>query len=106
MLPVRKTIIVFTACLAFAFTALPAAPEKPFKLDMYRVFSGVDLTQIVLCKVRSGDTIESIAKVYQTTTELIKILNHRDNDKLRDGETLKVWAEPFSIVIRFVNFCA
>ena len=61
--------------LAFAFTALPAVQEKPFKLDMYRVFSGVDLPQIVSCKVRQGDTIESIAKLYQTTIELIKILN-------------------------------
>ena len=92
-------IVGFAACMIFAFTALPAVQEKSFKLDMYRVLSGADLPQVVSCKVSHGDTIESIAKIYQTTTELIKILNHRDNDKLRDGETLKVWAEPFSIVI-------
>jgi len=95
----RRTITVLSISMVFAFMALPAVTVKPEQLDMPMVFSGTDIAQVVSCKVRHNDTIESIAKLYQTTVELIKILNHRDNDKLRDGEILKVWAEPFSIII-------
>ena len=41
-------------------------------------------------KVKNGDSLEKIAKAYQTSVQTLKDLNGISSDKIRVGQTLKI----------------
>lgn len=74
---------------------VPVPP--PFSLE--DIFSDKTVPQTVIYQVQPGDTLAKIAARHHTTTDLIKISNHLASDMIYVGERLRVWTEPFSIVI-------
>jgi lipoprotein-anchoring transpeptidase ErfK/SrfK len=53
----------------------------------------------VLYEIKSGDSLDKIAKKFNTTVYLLKRTNSLSGDKILAGRKLKVWIKPFSIVV-------
>ncbi|MBU1086975.1 MAG: L,D-transpeptidase family protein [Candidatus Omnitrophica bacterium] len=61
--------------------------------------SAILTSEHVEYKVEPGDTVDKIARRFNTTVDLIKTLNELKNNLIRSGQTLRVWAAAFTILI-------
>jgi lipoprotein-anchoring transpeptidase ErfK/SrfK len=50
-------------------------------------------------KIKSGDTLEKIAKKFNTTVELLKKSNGLPDDKIYADQEIKVWSAPFNVLV-------
>ncbi len=94
----RNLKIVFVLSLMLG-ALVCAAGTVSLPLDMYVIFSDQVTPQTVLYVVREGDTVAKIAQKYHTTEELIRSSNHLNGDHIRDGQALRVWRAPFTIIV-------
>lgn len=83
----------------------PNSPEimnwgkKVEELNLKLLFSPALTPKSILYEIKPGDTLAKIAKEFKTTTELIIKSNNLKDDKILSGRKIKVWTEPFSIVV-------
>ncbi|MFH1641199.1 MAG: L,D-transpeptidase family protein [Candidatus Omnitrophota bacterium] len=68
-------------------------------INIRLLFSPELTPKSVFYEIKQGDTLERIAKEFKTTSELIMKSNNLSSDKIFPGRKLKVWTEPFSIVV-------
>jgi len=73
--------------------------EKVWDFNIKLLFSSVITEGSILYEIKSGDTLDKIAKKFNTTIYLLKKSNALSNDKILAGGTLKVWTRPFNIVV-------
>jgi lipoprotein-anchoring transpeptidase ErfK/SrfK len=68
-------------------------------LNIKLLFSPALTPKSALYEIKPGDTLTKIARNFKTTPDLIKRSNGLSNDKIIPGRKVKVWKEPFSIVV-------
>lgn len=73
--------------------------KKIEDLNMKLLFCPTITPGSILYEVKPGDSLTKIAKGQKTTVGLIIKSNHLANDKILPGSKIKVWANPFSIVV-------
>ncbi|MFA5115261.1 MAG: L,D-transpeptidase family protein [Candidatus Omnitrophota bacterium] len=86
-------------------SSFPNAPEadswekKAEELNIKLLFSSIVTPKSILYKIKTGDTLNKIAREHQTTVELLMKSNNLTGDRIIPGRELKVWIAPFSIVV-------
>ncbi|TBR15008.1 L,D-transpeptidase [bacterium] len=70
---------------------------EDFNIKM--LFSGIAIPNTVIYEVKSGDTLDKIAKEFKTTIELISKSNNLMDDKITPGKQLRLWNANFSILV-------
>ena len=73
--------------------------KKIWDLNIRLLFSPIATEDSIIYKVNSGESLVKIAKKFNTTVELLKRSNGLLSDKIITGKRLKVWTQPFNIVI-------
>ena len=73
--------------------------KKTWDLNIKILFSPTITEGSILYEIKSGDSLVKIAKKFNTTAEFIKKSNGLLSDKIIAGKKLKVWTEPFNIVV-------
>jgi len=73
--------------------------DKLGELNIDLIFSKAQMPQTVLYQIVPGDSLGKLAKKYNTTTQLIKRANNLTSDVIRTGETLRIWTQPFNILV-------
>jgi lipoprotein-anchoring transpeptidase ErfK/SrfK len=73
--------------------------KKLEDLNIRILFSPQLTPKSVQYEVKPGDTLTKIAKMHNTTVELIKRSNNLSDDRIVPGKKLKVWTAPFSIFV-------
>ena len=81
------------------FEGAQPAREELYALNLKIIGSDIPTPQILIHKVRRGESLEKIARKYKTTVDLIKKRNHLESDLIRAGQELSVWRGTFNIVI-------
>ena len=83
---------------------LMAAPSAEIiellgNINLQRLRSNYPMTEKVLYTVQSGDYLQKIARKYNTTIALIKIMNGMQSDTIRIGERLNVFTGTFDVEV-------
>jgi lipoprotein-anchoring transpeptidase ErfK/SrfK len=73
--------------------------KKSEDLNIRLLFSPVITSKSTEYEIKPGDSLDKIARAYKTTTELIMKSNNLSNENIFPGKKIKVWVEPFSIVV-------
>ncbi|MFA5286708.1 MAG: L,D-transpeptidase family protein [Candidatus Omnitrophota bacterium] len=73
--------------------------KKIDDINIKLLFSSIVTFKSVLYEIKPGDTLAKIAREFKTTPELIRISNNLSGDKIIPGRKVKVWAEPFSVLV-------
>lgn len=68
-------------------------------INIKLLFSLTLTPKSVLYEIKAGDTLAKIAREFKTTPDLIKMSNNISGDKIIPGRKIKVWTEPFSILV-------
>ncbi|MFZ5800166.1 MAG: L,D-transpeptidase family protein [Candidatus Omnitrophota bacterium] len=68
-------------------------------INMKIIFSSLATPQTKIYEVKPGDSLDKIAKHFNTTVELLKKSNHLSSAVIRPGQKLRVWVEKFSIFV-------
>ncbi len=68
-------------------------------VNMDIILSGANETKTVVHEVQSGDSLAKLAKKYNTTIELIKLMNNLKSDIITVGQKLKVWTGQFNLYV-------
>ncbi|MBU4304144.1 MAG: L,D-transpeptidase family protein [Candidatus Omnitrophica bacterium] len=61
--------------------------------------SAIPTPERVEYTVQPGDTVDRLARRFNTTVDLIKTINGLKDDIIRSGQTLRIWAAAFTIAI-------
>lgn len=69
------------------------------ELNIKILFSPVKTPDSIIYNVQPGDTLDAIAKKYNTTVTLIKMANNIKSDVIHPGMNLKISTAKFSIVV-------
>jgi lipoprotein-anchoring transpeptidase ErfK/SrfK len=72
--------------------------KKIEDINIKLLFSGQLTPNSAYYEIKPGDTVTKIANKFKTTAELIKKSNNL-SDNISPGRKIKVWTEPFSIVV-------
>jgi lipoprotein-anchoring transpeptidase ErfK/SrfK len=81
------------------FRQIAEAQKKLDNLNIKIIFSNVPTPQTKLYDVKPGDSLDKIAKEFNTTVELIKKSNNLSSDIIRAGQKLRIWTAKFSILV-------
>ena len=73
--------------------------KKIEALNIKLLFSPTITDGSTLYEIKSGDTLEKIAKQFNTNVDLIMKSNNLSSSKIIPGRKLKVWKAPFTILI-------
>ncbi len=73
--------------------------KKMEALNIKLIFSPTITPESISYEIKPGDTLNKIAKEFNTTTELIAKSNNLPSDKIIPGRKIKVWKAPFSIFV-------
>ena len=73
--------------------------KKVWDLNIKIIFSPDITPESIFYDIAPGDSLAKIAKKFNTTVELLKKSNGLSSDKIIAGRKLKVWTQPFNIVI-------
>ena len=74
--------------------------QKRFEdLNIRLLFSSVITPKSIEYEIKPGDSLDKIAREYQTTAELIMKSNNLSSENIFPGKKIKVWNAPFSIVV-------
>ena len=95
----RKRCFVFFVFILLCNFVYADEQGKAVPVDMSVVLSGSDIPQVKIYTVKEGDNIDKISRKHHTTLELTRKLNKLTKDLIRPGQKLKVWNEPFTIIV-------
>ncbi|MCX7926609.1 MAG: L,D-transpeptidase family protein [Candidatus Omnitrophica bacterium] len=73
--------------------------KKIEQLNLGLIVSPLIIPGSIEYEIKPGDTLEKIARQYKTTTELLKRMNNLKSEIIYPGKKIKVWTEPFSILV-------
>ncbi len=73
--------------------------KKAEDINIRLLFSPVITPKSISYEIKPGDTLNKIAKEFNTTISLIKKSNNLSGDNIIPGRKLKVWTAPFSIFV-------
>jgi len=73
--------------------------KKIEDINIKLLFSSSIDSKSALYEIKSGDTLNKIAREFNTTVDLIKRSNNLKDDKILPGRKIKVWTKPFSILV-------
>jgi len=73
--------------------------KKAEELNIKLLFSSTLTPKSKLYEIKPGDTLTKIARQFKTTPELIMKSNNLASDKIIPGRKVKVWTEPFNILV-------
>ncbi|MFC1514837.1 L,D-transpeptidase family protein [Candidatus Omnitrophota bacterium] len=76
-----------------------AIRKKIEALNLSILFSGIIEKGSLLYQVEPGDSLDKIAKKFNTTIDLLKKANGLSSDMIKAGDTLKVSQAVFSVVV-------
>ncbi|MCM8792348.1 MAG: L,D-transpeptidase family protein [Candidatus Omnitrophica bacterium] len=69
------------------------------EINIKLLFSPVITKGSILYEIKPNDTLYNIAKEFNTTVELIMQANNLKSDRIYPGKKIKIWNQPFSIII-------
>jgi len=76
------------------------AKKKLEDLNIKIIFSGIAVSgKTQIYEVKRGDTLEKIAKKFNTTVDLIKKSNNLKSNLIRVNQRLRIWTQGFSCVV-------
>ncbi|MDP3143472.1 MAG: L,D-transpeptidase family protein [Candidatus Omnitrophota bacterium] len=81
------------------FKLISEAQKKLEDINLRILFSSLATPQTKLCEVKPGDSLDKIARAFNTTVELIKKSNNLSANTIRPGQKLRIWTEKFSILV-------
>ncbi|MFH0855653.1 MAG: L,D-transpeptidase family protein [Candidatus Omnitrophota bacterium] len=73
--------------------------KKIDDVNIALLFSPVITPKSELYEIKSGDTLNKIAREFKTTADLIKKSNNLSSDIINAGRKIKVWTAPFSVLV-------
>ena len=73
--------------------------KKVWGFNIKLLFSPTITEGSILYEIKSGDSLDKIAKKFNTTVYLLKKSNGLTSDTILAGRKLKVWTKPFNIVV-------
>lgn len=73
--------------------------KKTEELNIKLLFSPTLTANTIIYEVKPADTLNKIAKLYNTTVDLIKKSNNLNSDIISPGKKLKIWTAPFIILV-------
>jgi lipoprotein-anchoring transpeptidase ErfK/SrfK len=73
--------------------------KKAEELNIKLLFSPIITKGSLRYEIKPNDTLLKIAKEFNTTVELIKKMNNLNTDKIFPGQKIKVYNQPFGIVV-------
>lgn len=73
--------------------------KKLWDLNTKLLFSPAITPESVSYEIKPGDSLDKIAKRFNTTAQLLRKSNGLASDTIIAGRKLKVWTKPFSIVV-------
>lgn len=73
--------------------------KKAEDINIKLLFSSAITPNSVLYEIKAGDTLNKIAKEFNTTIDLIKKSNNLSGNNIIPGRKLKVWTAPFNIFV-------
>lgn len=73
--------------------------KKIDDINIKLLFSPVITSKSRIYEIKPGDTLAKIAREFKTTSDLIKRSNNLSGDIIIPGRKIKVWTEPFSILV-------
>ena len=73
--------------------------KKAWDFNIKLLFSPTITEGSMVYQIKPGDSLDKIAKKFNTTIYLLKKSNNLSSDKILAGRRLKVWTKPFNIVV-------
>ncbi len=73
--------------------------KKAEDINIKLLFSSVVTPKSILYQIKPGDTLDKIARLYKTTTELIMKSNNINDSLIIPGRKIKIWNMPFTILV-------
>lgn len=73
--------------------------KKVEAINVKLLFSPAVTGKSLLYEIKSGDTLNKIAKEFKTTIDLIKKSNNLASNNILPGRKIKVWTAPFNILV-------
>jgi len=73
--------------------------KKAEDINIRLLFSPTITPKSISYEIKSGDTLNKIAKEFDTTINLIKKSNNLTGDNIIPGRKIKIWTAPFSIFV-------
>ena len=96
--------LAFTELLKSGYrgTREPEIKDKLTQLSNEILFSPQPCPEAIVYTVTAEDSkgLGAVARRYDTTYELIVKINHKKNETIRVGETLKIISGPFDVLVR------
>ncbi|MDP8266498.1 MAG: L,D-transpeptidase family protein [Candidatus Aceula meridiana] len=81
------------------FSEMEDVQKRLEQANLGIIFSKAQTPQTVIHVVEKGDSLSKLGKKYNCTVALIKKSNNLKNDIIRIGQRLRIWAEPFSVLV-------
>ncbi len=73
--------------------------KKTEDINIKLLFSPTITPKSILYEIKPGDTLNKIAREFNTTIDLIKKSNNLSSDNIIPGRKIKVWTAPFNILV-------
>jgi lipoprotein-anchoring transpeptidase ErfK/SrfK len=73
--------------------------KKIEEINIKLLFSPIITKGSILYEIKPNDTLYKIAREFNTTVELIMQANNLKSDRIYPGKKIKVWTQPFSIIV-------
>ncbi|MFA4888078.1 MAG: L,D-transpeptidase family protein [Candidatus Omnitrophota bacterium] len=73
--------------------------KKIEAINVRLLFSSVVTPGSKLYEIKPGDTLSKIAREFKTTADLIKKSNNFSDDRINPGRKIKVWTQPFNVLV-------
>ena len=78
---------------------LSQAQDKLYSVNIRLIFSTIETDQTTIYEVNPGDSLNALAKKFNTTVALIKRSNNLPADVIRPGQRLRIWTGKFSCIV-------
>ena len=80
-------------------SVLSQAQDKLYNVNIRLLFSPIETDQTTIYEVNPGDSLNALAKKFNTTVGLIKRSNNLPADVIRPGQRLRIWTGKFSCIV-------
>jgi lipoprotein-anchoring transpeptidase ErfK/SrfK len=81
------------------FKQIADAQKRLEDINLKVLFSSLATPSTKVYEVKPGDSLDKIAKPFNTTVELIKKSNNLNTNIIRAGQKLRIWTGKFSILV-------
>jgi lipoprotein-anchoring transpeptidase ErfK/SrfK len=78
---------------------VPGWQKKAEDINIKLLFSPVITPKAVVYQIKSGDTLNKIARAHKTTPELIMKSNNINDSIIIPGRKIKIWNAPFNLLV-------